>query len=226
MNHSTHQVGLLMQAEKTNTIRPIKAARAIVLMLAFIGIAAAIHRALLLLQLIPASAPPGAQGFDSGFGHYPVLTFIHITAGSIFLVLGCLLFIRRRKQRPAEQGRQYGMLIAGYIMAITALLLSYSSSIGGFNETAATNLFALFEIISLTCALICLRKQQEKQVREWLIRAFSIGLAIATVRLINVLFFILSHLSPHEFFGIAFWIGFTLHLVAAEIWIRLGEKRN
>jgi hypothetical protein len=29
-----------------------------------------------------------------------------------------------------------------------------------------------------------------------------------------------SSLSPHEFFGIAFWIGFVLHLIAAEAWIR------
>jgi hypothetical protein len=27
-------------------------------------------------------------------------------------------------------------------------------------------------------------------------------------------------LMPHEFFGVAFWIGFVLHLVAAEAWIR------
>jgi len=25
--------------------------------------------------------------------------------------------------------------------------------------------------------------------------------------------------NPHEFFGTAFWIGFTLHLIAAEAWI-------
>jgi hypothetical protein len=26
-------------------------------------------------------------------------------------------------------------------------------------------------------------------------------------------------LDPHEFFGTAFWIGFTLQTIAAEIWI-------
>lgn len=25
--------------------------------------------------------------------------------------------------------------------------------------------------------------------------------------------------DPHEFFGTAFWIGFTLQMIAAEIWI-------
>lgn len=29
----------------------------------------------------------------------------------------------------------------------------------------------------------------------------------------------ITHLTPHDFFGIAFWLGFTLQLIAAEIWI-------
>jgi hypothetical protein len=33
-------------------------------------------------------------------------------------------------------------------------------------------------------------------------------------------------LTPHEFFGIAFWIGFVLHLIAAEAWIHLKQSRR
>jgi Predicted membrane protein (DUF2306) len=56
---------------------------------------------------------------------------------------------------------------------------------------------------------------------EWMIRAFAIGLAVATIRPIIGLFFATSRfsgLTPEVFFGIAFWIGFLLHLIAAEIW--------
>jgi hypothetical protein len=56
-----------------------------------------------------------------------------------------------------------------------------------------------------------------------MIRAFAIGLAVATIRPIIGLFFAtsrLSSLTPDIFFGIAFWIGFMLHLLAAEVWIR------
>ncbi len=55
-----------------------------------------------------------------------------------------------------------------------------------------------------------------------MIRAFTIGLAVATIRPILGLFFAtrsLTHLTPHDFFGTAFWLGFTMHLIAAEIWI-------
>ena len=63
-----------------------------------------------------------------------------------------------------------------------------------------------------------------------MIRAFAIGLAVATIRPINAMFFALyitrGFLSPHEFFGIAFWIGFTLHAIIAEIWIGFTRSYN
>jgi hypothetical protein len=38
----------------------------------------------------------------------------------------------------------------------------------------------------------------------------------------------LTHLTPQQFFGIAFWIGFSLNTLAIELWLRkstyAGEK--
>ncbi|HKW61739.1 MAG TPA: DUF2306 domain-containing protein [Candidatus Acidoferrum sp.] len=62
------------------------------------------------------------------------------------------------------------------------------------------------------------------QHREWMIRGYAIGLAVATIRPIMGTFFAAALMSGHkpqpaEFFGTAFWIGFTLQTIAAEIWI-------
>ncbi|MDB5155696.1 MAG: hypothetical protein JWR50_403 [Mucilaginibacter sp.] len=93
-------------------------------------------------------------------------------------------------------------------------------AIGGTVETAATVTFALFFLFALFKALYHIRRKEILVHREWMIRMFAIGLAIATVRPIVGLFFAFSKLSPHQFFGIAFWIGFMLHLFVAEIYIR------
>jgi len=56
-----------------------------------------------------------------------------------------------------------------------------------------------------------------------MIRAFSIGLAVVTIRPIVGIFFATARftgLTPYEFFGTAFWIGFVLHLIAAEVWVQ------
>ena len=58
--------------------------------------------------------------------------------------------------------------------------------------------------------------------REWMLRTFSTGLAVATIRPIVGIFYAtsaFSGLTPHEFFGTAFWLGFVLHLMVTEGWI-------
>jgi hypothetical protein len=57
-----------------------------------------------------------------------------------------------------------------------------------------------------------------------MIRGYAIGLAVATIRPIMGTFFAAALMSGHtpepkEFFGTAFWIGFTLQMMVAEIWI-------
>jgi hypothetical protein len=53
-------------------------------------------------------------------------------------------------------------------------------------------------------AFIHIRRREVALHREWMIRDFTIGLAVASP---------LTHLKPHQFFGTAFWVGFTLHLI-------------
>ena len=62
-----------------------------------------------------------------------------------------------------------------------------------------------------------------------MIRGYAIGLAVATVRPIVGVFFATSRLTgltPHDFFGIAFWLGFTLSLATAEMWLRYTAPRS
>jgi hypothetical protein len=127
-------------------------------------------------------------------------------------------------------------IVCAYIVGLSALSMPFiMKPIGGVNEAAGSILFSIFFLVALSRWVFYLerisgvvsagmseasvREQNEMLAREWRIRAFAIGLAIATVRPIMVLFFAFSGLPPSVFFGTAFWIGFTLHLIAAETWI-------
>ena len=114
------------------------------------------------------------------------------------------------------------------MIGISALVMSFGMpAIGGVNQAAATTLFGTFFLFALGKAFWHIRRREIMLHREWMIRAFSIGLAVATIRPIIGVFFAtssLSGLTPHEFFGIAFWIGFVLHLIAAEAWIRSSAR--
>ena len=193
---------------------------------AIIGIAMVIRRTLVLAGLMGSFNPPGmaknAPAFDDGFSRHPIITLIHILPGALFMILGPLQFmpgVRRRYIRFHRlSGRIY--IIAAYIIGISALYMPFVlHPIGGFNEAAATTLYAILFLVSLSKAWWCIVHKQVALHREWMIRAFSIGLAVGTIRPIIALFFAFSGSSPQEFFGTAFWIGFTLQLLAAEIWI-------
>jgi uncharacterized membrane protein len=193
---------------------------------AFIAIAMAGRRMLVLAGVLGSFNPPGmAKGspaFDAEFGRHAFLTLIHILPGALFMILGPLQFMPAIRTRHLRLHRLGGRIYiaSGYIVGISALVMSFVlSPIGGINQAAATILFSLLFLLSLSKAWWHIVHHEIALHREWMIRAFSIGLAIGTIRPIMVLFFAFSGLPPQVFFGTAFWIGFTLHLLAAEGWI-------
>jgi hypothetical protein len=64
--------------------------------------------------------------------------------------------------------------------------------------------------------------------RRWTLRATAIVLGIATTRPVMGIFFATARLTgwtPHQFFGPAFWIGFTINTVVMELVLR-GRARS
>jgi uncharacterized membrane protein len=180
------------------------------------------------------SNPAAAQfaALDDLFAHYPILTLVHIVPGLLFMMLGPLQFSATIRARHLRWHRLSGRIfvICGVVIGISALVMSFGMpAIGGFNQAAATTLFATFFLFALCKAFWHIGRGEVARHREWMIRAFSIGLAVATIRPIIGMFFATSRfsgLTPHEFFGIGFWIGFVLHLVAAEAWIQATLPRQ
>ena len=200
------------------------------LVLVLISVAMVTRRALDLFGIVPSSsalsdsAPP-----DAAFARHALLTMVHIVPGLIFVVLGPLQFVSTLRSRRPRLHRWMGrvVLTSGLVTGITALAISTQMAIGGAVERAATALFGVIFLVALGQAFVSIRRRQVARHREWMIRAFALGLAVATIRPIVGAFFAtksLTHLTPHEFFGIAFWIGFTTHLVAAEIWINYTRR--
>jgi uncharacterized membrane protein len=169
---------------------------------------------------------------DDLFAQYPILTLVHIVPGLLFMLLGPLQFSPTIRARHLRWHRWSGRIfvICGVVIGTSALVMSFGMpAIGGFNQAAATTLFATFFLFALCKAFWHIRRREAALHREWMIRAFSVGLAVATIRPIIGMFFATSRLSgltPHEFFGIAFWIGFVLHLITAEVWIHATMPRQ
>ena len=212
------------------------AACACVIFLVVIGVVVATRRIVNLMPALvhgyrprPVPANPRlAQiaALDDLFAHYPLLTLIHIVPGLFFMILGPFQFSVSIRANHLWWHRLSGRIFVacGLVIGISALVMSLGMpAIGGVIQATATTLFGSYFLFALSKALWHIRHREVALHREWMIRAFAIGLAVATIRPIIGLFFAtspLTDLTPHEFFGIAFWIGFVLHVIVAESWIR------
>jgi len=195
-------------------------------LLVLIGAAAVVIRVVVL-----ATGPrAGRADVDDGFARHPALTLMHIIPGLLFFLIAPLQFVRRLRNRAPRVHRWMGRIavVLGLVIGISALVISFRIAIGGINEIAATVLFDLLFLFCLVKGWRCARRRDFVSHREWMIRMFGIGLGIATTRPIMGVFFATSRLTgmtPHQFFGTAFWLGFTLTLVAAESWINYTRPK-
>ena len=187
-----------------------------------LGVAAVTRRTLVLFwpgQFAGKASP--AVALDAGFARHLALTLVHILPGGLFLVLAPLQFMPSMRRKHLQLHRWMGrvLVVCGLIIGVSALIMSYKMNIGGLNETAATSLFAIVFLICLIKAYLHIRRKEVMRHREWMIRAFGVGLGVATTRPIVGMFFAFRKLTPHEFFGIAFWLGFSITFLAAEAWV-------
>ncbi|HUA13721.1 MAG TPA: DUF2306 domain-containing protein [Verrucomicrobiae bacterium] len=191
--------------------------------LVVIGIAAVTRRTLVLLW--PAQFGAGhsnpAAALDTGFARHRALTLVHILPGAMFLGLAGLQLAPGIRRKHLQFHRWSGRFLVGLglVIGISALIMSYTMNIGGPNEAAATTLFAIIFLICLVKAYLFIRRKDVRRHREWMIRAYAVTLGVATTRPIVGMFFAFRRLTPHEFFGIAFWLGFTITFLAGEAWI-------
>jgi uncharacterized membrane protein YozB (DUF420 family) len=193
--------------------------------LVFIGIMIVMRRTVQIFYPAPPRAGfPDAAALDAGFAPHPVLTLMHIFPGLVFVLLAPIQLMRSVRSRWPKLHRWMGRVVAvaGMVIGVTALVMSPRMAIGGVNETVATSLFGALFLVFLIKGFVAIRRREPAAHREWMIRAFAVAMAVATIRPIVGIFFatrMLTHLTPQQFFGTAFWLGFTVQLIVAEVWI-------
>jgi hypothetical protein len=187
-----------------------------------ISIAVVIRR-LVALAHPPQSAPPQLAALDAVFASHVALTLAHILPALAFVSTIPFLYMRRFAG-AAWVERLISTL--GAIVGITAYAMS-ADSVGGWVERSAVLVFNTLFLFSLFRAWQ-LREDQVLKLR-WMTRAIGILLGIATTRPVMGVFFATSritHLEPRQFFGIAFWIGFSINTLVVEFWLRSRAGRG
>src|SRR5205809_1459715 len=145
----------------------------VVIFLAVIGVAVALRRIVHLWPILTrgyipvatTSNPRAAQlvALDDIFARRAILTFVHIVPGLLFMLLGPLQFSSTIRARHLRWHRWSGRIfvISGAIIGLSALVMSFGMpAIGGFNQAAATILFATFFLFALCKAFWHIRRRE------------------------------------------------------------------
>jgi len=171
----------------------------------------------------PRKLPPQMAALDNSFAAHTTLTLAHILPALLFVLLVPVIVFRPDRQ-PAWIQRVFYLL--GAIVGLTAFAMSVYS-IGGWTERSAVLLFDTLFLVSLARAYAFRSQPDALRERRWQLRAIAILLGIATTRpVMGVLFATtrFTHLLPQQFFGIAFWIGFSINVLVFEFWIRSVDR--
>jgi hypothetical protein len=197
----------------------------LLVLLCVIGAGAALRRMVLLANpsVATATAANPAAMLDQAFARKRALTYAHLVPALVFVVTIPIAFSRRiREASSLRKQRVFAIwCLSGALAGATALRMVSAFPIGGVSEVSATVFWDAVFLFSLVRA-VWWRNDAEKQ-RQWMIRATCVALGIATTRPIMGIFFATSRLTgltAHDFFGTAFWIGFSLNYVVTEAYLR------
>jgi hypothetical protein len=174
---------------------------------------AVVVRRLIAFAAPSQNAPPPMVALDTTFASHTALTLAHILPALAFVLLVPYVLLRRSRTRFPQQL----LLTLGVVVGLTAYAMS-RYSVGGWLERSAVLFFNTLFLYSIVKAFL-----DQSNEKRWILRATGILLGIATTRPVMGIFFATSsitHLRPQQFFGAAFWIGFSLNTIAVELWLR------
>lgn len=185
---------------------------------------AVVLRRVLALARPTQNLPPPLAALDNTFASHAALTLAHIFPALAFVLISPLIVFRRFANLKWPERVFFPL---GFLVAFTAYAMSVYS-VGGWIERSAVLLFNTLFLVSLFVAYRHHLRGEEALKRRWTLRSLAILLGIATTRPVMGVFFAtsrLTHLVPSQFFGIAFWIGFSINTLAFELWINARDRK-
>jgi hypothetical protein len=187
-----------------------------------IAVAVVLRRVAVLAYPTSDGSSPTAA-LDAVFASHAALTLAHILPALAFVLLSPFVLLRR----PGAAWAERLFFPLGAWVGLTAYAMS-THPVGGWVERSAVLLFNSLFLFSLVRGFIAMRRGEATEQMRWMLRSVGILLGIATTRPVMGIFFAtsrLTHLVPEQFFGVAFWIGFSINTIAVELWLRSREDR-
>lgn len=202
-----------------------------VIYLAYVGAHDALMRTLFSVATLTSnmSAEVASHPFEGRYVQHPWMTLLHSLPGFLFMTLGPLQFMSSIRKRWIHLHRKSGRIYLGVciLVAIGAISMGFALPIWGWTAlqwgTFGYSLLLLFFVFK---AYWHIRARQFAKHREWMIRGFATGLAIATFRVTLGDVLLPIGVDFTTAWNTAALISFPINLAAAELWIRATRPKK
>tara|TARA_R110002073_G_scaffold14554_1_gene59321 strand:- start:101920 stop:102534 length:615 start_codon:yes stop_codon:yes gene_type:complete len=173
--------------------------------------------------------PPDPNSYNPGFVKHPIMTWLHAIPGLLFMVLGPFQFIPsiRRKYPLYHKISGRIILVSCLLLGISALMIVFTfpytrinENLSDLSEQIPNTFFALLFLIFAFLGYYYIRKKNITKHRKYMIRVFAIGLGISLFRIIIIVTAIMG-MNPLLYFGVFFWLGFSITWACAEVYIKV-----
>jgi uncharacterized membrane protein len=170
------------------------------------------------------------EPYNPGFLEYPTIVALHVVLGGLYLALAPFQFVRRIRSGHLGYHRWAGRVLVsiGLVIGATALFMGMFIPIAGWVERGYIGVFGVLFLVALVKGFVHVRAGRVAQHREWMIRAFAIGLAVPSMRLIFVpALLIVADPTQGQvamLSAASFLTAFVLNSSLAEVWIRLTRR--
>lgn len=172
------------------------------------------------------------EPYNPGFRAFPLITALHVVLGAVYLALAPLQLVAAIRSRWPRYHRWAGRLLVacGLIIGASALFMGLVIPFSGWPESVVITAFGAWFLVALVHGFRHIRAGRVAQHRAWMVRAFAIGLSIATMRLIFIPALILAGEPSEQQVALysvgSFTIAFIVHAAVAEWWLRRTSRRS
>jgi heme/copper-type cytochrome/quinol oxidase subunit 3 len=165
---------------------------------------------------------PEAGSFEARYVGHPWLAYLHIAPGVLYLLGAPMQLSRRFRERHLGVHRRLGrvVLMLGLTSGVFALAFGVPFSYGGAWQSLGAAVFGSWFLVALLLAYRAIRARRVRDHRRWMIRAFATGLGVGTIRIWIGLFTAVGVEPLQSVFASAFWLGLSMHVIAAEVYLR------
>ena len=180
------------------------------------------------VPFLVSGTEPEPEDFESRYVAHPWLTYLHMTLGASYLLGAPLQLSERFRTRHYTFHRRLGRVLVptALISVALAIVIGVQFPWGGTPEAIATVIFSCWFAVCLLAAVRAIRRGDVATHRRWMIRAFATGVAVGTIRIWIGLFLVTGLLDFHDSFAAAFWVAFTVHVLAGEWYVRTSPAKT